>query len=192
MAARRQGRNIARSQNARVPTLAMGLQQADSGAFPEVNQGITPVGSDDCRPGGLRELTPEQVHRDCGIRQPGCLLARPARQKEDEHRQGADENVDADGDQQFWHAGCIAQPTLGRQVGARTTWTLRPCHGSAPLLLAALVRVTVLFPILWQILRTGTVAVPSEPLAWLGLADLMLLLLIARYAFALQSRGVLR
>ena len=62
----------------------------------------------------------------------------------------------------------------------------------SPLLLAVLVGVTVLFPILWQLLRTGTVALPSGPLAWLGLADLMLLLLIARYAFVLQSRGVLR
>ena len=62
----------------------------------------------------------------------------------------------------------------------------------SPLLLAALVGVTVLFPILWQLLRTGTVAVPSGPLAWLGLADLMLLLLIARYAFVLRSRGALR
>jgi hypothetical protein len=52
----------------------------------------------------------------------------------------------------------------------------------SPLLLAALVGVTVLFPILWQILRTGTVAVPSGPLAWLGPADLTLSLLIARYA----------
>jgi hypothetical protein len=62
----------------------------------------------------------------------------------------------------------------------------------SPLLLAALVVVTVVYPILWQLLRTGTVAAPSGPLAWLGLADLMLLLLIARYAFALQSRGPLR
>ena len=54
---------------------------------------------------------------------------------------------------------------------------------------------TALFPILWQILlrsQTGAAVLPSGPVVWLGLADLMLLILIARYAFALRNRGVLR
>lgn len=39
---------------------------------------------------------------------------------------------------------------------------------------------------------TSATQMPSGPLAWLGLADLMLLLLIARYALVLRSRGALR
>lgn len=65
----------------------------------------------------------------------------------------------------------------------------------SPMLLATLAVVTVLWPILWQLLlrsQTGAAAVPSGPVAWLGLADLTLLILIARYAFALRNRGVLR
>jgi hypothetical protein len=65
----------------------------------------------------------------------------------------------------------------------------------SPMLLATLAAVTALWPILWQLLlrsQTGATAVPSGPVVWLGLADLTLLILIARYAFALRSRGILR
>jgi hypothetical protein len=62
----------------------------------------------------------------------------------------------------------------------------------SPPLLAALVAITALFPILWQFLQTGAVTVHSGPVLWLQLADLMLLLLITRYAFALRSHGALR
>ena len=65
----------------------------------------------------------------------------------------------------------------------------------SPMLLTTLAVVTALWPILWQILsrsQTGAAPLPSGPVVWLGLADLTLLILIARYAFALRSRGVLR
>jgi hypothetical protein len=65
----------------------------------------------------------------------------------------------------------------------------------SPTLLVTLAVVTALFPILWQILlrsQTGANSLPSGPVLWLALADLTLLILIARYAFALQSRGALR
>jgi hypothetical protein len=62
----------------------------------------------------------------------------------------------------------------------------------SPPLLAALVAIAVLFPILWQFLQTGAVTVHFGPVLWLQLADLMLLLLITRYAFALHGRGALR
>lgn len=65
----------------------------------------------------------------------------------------------------------------------------------SPVLLVTLAVLTALFPILWQILlrsQTGASAPTPGPVVWLALADLMLLILIARYAFALQSRGALR
>ena len=61
-----------------------------------------------------------------------------------------------------------------------------------PPLLAAVVTITALFPILWQFLQTGAVTLNFGPVLWLQLADLMLLLLITRYAFALHGRGALR
>ena len=39
--------------------------------------------------------------------------------------------------------------------------------------------------------QSGASTLPSGPALWLALADLVLLILIARYAFALRSRGAL-
>ena len=71
---------------------------------------------------------------------------------------------------------------------------IRRSRFSPPLLLT-LVAVTALWPILWQGLvrsQTGASTLPSGPALWLSLADLMLLILITRYAFALRTRGALR
>ena len=60
----------------------------------------------------------------------------------------------------------------------------------SPELLLAMAVIAVVFPILWAVLGPGRL--PSGPLLGLSLADLTLLVLITRYAFALRQRGVLR
>jgi hypothetical protein len=61
----------------------------------------------------------------------------------------------------------------------------------SPALLGVLLAITVVFPFLGRFaLHLSTL--PSGPSVGLFLADVTLLILITRYAFALRSRGVLR
>ena len=60
----------------------------------------------------------------------------------------------------------------------------------SPELLVALGAITVAFPFLWQAVSGGRLR--FGPYLGLFLADLTLLILITRYAFALRARGVLR
>jgi len=103
------GRDVARLQPMRIPTMTVPLEQTNAHAIRQIDQGVAPIRGHGRGAVRLRKVVAEVAQRRFGIRQRHVAAFASPIAINKERRKHADENVEADGDEQLRHGVSVTR-----------------------------------------------------------------------------------